>query len=355
MKYRLMVLILCLCILTNPAQAADEPVQAKSDKIWGDTKKKLTYMEGNVRIVQGSTIITTDTTTVDQDKKVAVFENKLRLIHPDVTISADNLEYNFKKKSGTFSNHVILSRNEVKDAEGKVTKDAFKLTAAELYFESDTKNFIAERQGEVEHKDFSGTADTIEYSDQKQELLFSGNAKITRPSGETIAGAKVVINTQNNSIVVQNKVKLVNEDVTIRGGHLDYDYKQKQGTFSDNVILNRVETRDDKGKVTKDAFKLRTRKLFFESETKNFHTQTQGVVEHKDFNGSAALIEYNDSLQQLNFKDNAHLKRPKGEEVKGDLIIIYIKDKTFTVANHVNIHFKVDTAEDNQVKMDNQE
>jgi Organic solvent tolerance protein OstA len=331
-------------------KAANEPVQAKSDRIWGDTKKKLTYLEGNVRIVQGSTVITTDTTIVDQDKKVATFDNKLKLVHPDVTIIADNLEYNFKKKTGTFFNHVVLNRNEVKDAKGKVTKDAFKLTAAELYFESDTKNFIAKSQGAVEHKDFTGTADTIEYSDKKQELSFNGNALIKRPGGETITGDKIIIDTQTNSIAVPSNVKVINEDVTIVGDHLDYDYKKKQGTFSDNVVVNRAETKNNKGKVTKDAFKLLTDKLFFESETKNFTTQSKATVEHKDFNGFADKIDYNDSLQQLKFNNNASLKRPKGEEIKGDSITIFIKDKYFVVTNNVGIHFQVDSNNDDQKK-----
>jgi lipopolysaccharide transport protein LptA len=345
MRYWSMVLMIILFLIAGLVKAADEPVQAKSDKIWGDTKKKLTYMEGNVRIVQGSTVITTDKTRVDLDKKVAIFEDQVKMTHPDVTIDADNLEYNFKKKYGTFSNHVILSRMEVKDKQGKVTKDALKLTAAELYFESDTKNFVAKREGMVEHKEFTGTADSISYNDKKQELLFKGNALIKRPNSEEITGEEIIINTKTNSFVVKEKVKLVNEDVTILGDHLEYDYKKKQGTFIDNVVLNRAETKNTKGKVTKDQFKLSTTGLYFESETKNFVTQNKGTVEHKDFTGSAAQIEYVDNLQQLKFKNNAHLKRPKGEEINGDLITIYIKDKSFVVTQHVAINFKVDSDE----------
>jgi lipopolysaccharide transport protein LptA len=350
MKYRLILAIIMLFFIVGLAKAADDPVQATSDKIWGDTKKKITYLEGNARIVQGATIITTDKTKVDLDKKVAIFENKVKLTHPDVTITADNLEYNLKKKNGTFSKNVILSRMEVKDAQGNVTKDAFKLTAAELYFESDSKNFIAKSQGAVAHKEFTGTADLIEYNDKKQELLFKGNANIKRPKGEEITGEEVLINTQTNSFIVKNKVQLVNEDVTILGDRLEYDYKKKQGSFTDNVVLKRAETKNAKGKVTKDSFTLTTTGLSFESETKNFVTQNKGTVEHKDFTGTADQILYNDSQQELTFKNNAHLKRPKGEEINGDSITIYIKDKSFIVSNHVAINFKVESDEENQTK-----
>jgi lipopolysaccharide transport protein LptA len=350
MKYRFAILIVCLSLLTGIAKADDETVKVKSDKIWGDNKKKTTYMEGNVRIVQGTTTITTDSTQVDLDKKIAIFEDKLCLIHPDVTITADHLEYNFKKKVGTFSQNVTLSRKEMKDSQGKVTKDAFKLTTAELYFESVTKDFTAKSQGRVEHKDFTGTANLIEYSDKKQELLFSGNANIKRPNGELITGEEVVINTKTNSIIVRDKVHLINEDVTILGEHLEYDYKKNHGTFTDNIVLDRAETKNASGKVIKDHFKLKTAGLYFESDTKNFVTQNQGTVEHKEFNGSADQIEYNDILQLLKFKKNAYIKRPKGEEIHGDSITIFIKDKNFIVKEHADINFKVDSADEAQAK-----
>jgi lipopolysaccharide transport protein LptA len=347
MRRCLFVLIVYI-LLAGIVKAGDEPVKAKSDKIWGDNKKKITYMEGNVRIEQGSTVIITETSQVDLDKKIAVFENQLQLVSADVTITADYLEYNFKSKVGTFLRNIVLSRKEVKDTQGNVTKDAFKLSAEDLYFESDTKNFKVKSQGTVEHKDFIGTADLIEYNDKKQELTFRGNAKIKRPSGEEIKGNEVVINTKDNSIIVDDKVKLVNEDVTILGDDLNYDYRKKQGVFNSNVILERAETKNARGKVTKDHFKLTTAGLDFESDTKNFKTKGKATVEHKDFTGSADHIEYNDKQQQMKFLNNAYLKRPKGEEIRGDMITIYINDKSFIVNNHVDINYKVDVNNENQ-------
>jgi lipopolysaccharide transport protein LptA len=352
MNTRIIAVILSIGLVTGWAVGATEQVQVKSEQIWGDTKKNITYLEGNVQLTQGQTLITTEKAEVDQDKKVAFFKNDLLLTHPDVTISAHQLEYNLKKQAGTFSENVVLSRNEVQDKQGKVIKDAFTLRTAKLYFESDTKNFIAQSEGEVEHKDFTGTANTIEYNDRKQELLLKGNAKLRRPGGEEITGEVIAVNTQNNNLSVPNKVKLVNQDVVISADRLDYDYKQKHGTFTKHVVLNRTETKDANGKVTKDPFKLVTDGLYFESESKNFLTQSRATVENKDFNGSADQINYDDGLQQLKFMKNAQLKRQKGETVSGDLIAIDIKDKSFTVNSHVAVEFKVDTEPAQPVKGD---
>ncbi|HBF37490.1 MAG TPA: hypothetical protein DDW50_09240 [Firmicutes bacterium] len=350
MKRSLLILAACVCIFTTAVKAGNEPVRAKSDKIWGDNKKKLTYLEGNVRIEQGTTVITSDSTQVDLDQKIATFKDKLRLNSPEIAITADYLEYNFKKKAGTFLRNVIVNRNELKDARGNVTKDGFKLTAENFYFESDTKDFRVQNQGMVVHKDFNGTADQIEYDDPKQELLFTGNATITRPSGERINGDEIEINTKTCSILVKEKARLINEDVTITGDNLNYDYKLKHGVFGNHVIVERAESKNVGGKVTKEHFKLTTVGLYFESGSKNFVTQGKGTLEHKDFAGSAEHIEYNDKLQQMKLKNNAYLKRPKGEEIRGDMITIYIQDKSFTVNNHADINYKVDSDDKDQTQ-----
>ncbi len=342
MNLRFLLIIIFLLTFTTLVQSANEPVKATGEKIWGDNKKDITFIEGNVQIIQGSTRIFTEKAKVDTEKKVAVFEEKVKLNHPDVTIEADSLEYNFKKKVGTFSKNIILDRAEVKDELGKVTKDAFQLTATELYFESDTKNFTAKKDGSVSHKDFTGTADIIEYNDKNQELLFKGHAYLKRPNEEKINGEEIKINTQTKSFIVNKEIKLVNDDVTINGSRLDYDYQQKKGVFQDNVILERAESKDEHGKITKEYFKLTTTELFFDSDTKNFSTKTKGTVEHKDFTGSADRIEYNNDREELVFNKNAHLTRPKGEEINGDLITIMIHDKSFIVTENVNINFNVE-------------
>ena len=348
MRRSLIGWVACFYLLASVVKAGDEPVQVKSDQIWGDNKKNLTYLAGNVRLQQGSTVITTETTEVDLNKKIATIENKLQLTSSEVTITANHLEYNFKAKTGTFLQNIILYRRELKDSLGNVTKDSFKLSADNLYFESDTKNFRVQNQGLLEHKDFTGTADLLEYNDKQQELTFLGNAKIKRPSEEEIDGDEVIINTQNNSIIAKKSVRLVHEDVTILGDELRYDYRERHGVFNSKVVLERAEIKNSSGKVAKDHFKLSTVGLDFDSDTKNFATDSKGRVEHKDFIGFADRIQYNDKLQQMNFIGNAYLKRPKGEDLHGDRMTIFIHDKSFTVSNHVDIHYKVNEINENQ-------
>lgn len=199
-------LLLIFCITLGTVSAAEE-VRVTGKSVWGDTDTKINYLEGNVRFVQGSTVITTEKARVDTDQKKAVFEKRVKLTHPEVTIEAETLEYDLKKEEGTFKNNVIMERKKIKATKEKEAKDPFKLFTNQLFFENDTKNFTAQK-GRIEHKDFTGEAELIEYNDQLQELLLKENAKLTRPKGEIITGKLIKINVSEKSFRVTNSVSV---------------------------------------------------------------------------------------------------------------------------------------------------
>lgn len=193
---------------TIPAWAEDK-VKVTGDRIRGDTEKKILYITGNVRIVQGSDVITTDAATVDLDQKLLFLEGTVTFTNgDDLVVSADNLDYNMKKKNGTFKNNVLVQRLEKKtkgkDGNGK---DPFTLYTDELYFESNTKNFTA-KAGRIIHKDFTGTADVIEYNDRLQLLTLRGNAHLKKPEGEELHGDVTQINLEKKTFVVENNVMI---------------------------------------------------------------------------------------------------------------------------------------------------
>lgn len=193
-------LLLIFCIVLGSVLAAEE-VKVTAKKVWGDTDTNINYLEGDVRFVQGSTVITTEKAQVDTDRKTALFERKVRLIHPDVKIQSKNLEYDLKKEIGTFKNDVIMERIKTKATKGEAAKDPFTLLTDKLYFETETKNFIAQK-GRIEHKDFTGEADLIEYNDQSQQLILKEKARLTRPEGEEIRGKLIIINVSEKSFKV---------------------------------------------------------------------------------------------------------------------------------------------------------
>lgn len=199
--------ILFIFIFGVTLAGAAEEVRVTSKNVWGDTDQKINYLEGDVRFVQGSTIITTEKARINLDRNNAVFEEKVRLTHAEVTIESDTLEYDLKKKVGTFKKNVIMNRIKIKATKDKKAKDPFKLFTDELYFENDTKNFTAQK-GRIEHKDFTGEADLIEYNDKIQELSLIDNAKLIRPKGEVINGKLIKIDVADKSFYVTDAVNM---------------------------------------------------------------------------------------------------------------------------------------------------
>lgn len=184
-----------------------EEVRVTGKKVWGDTDKKINYIEGNVRFVQGSTVITTEKAQVNLDQNSAVFEEKVKLTHAEVTIESKVLEYDLKKKVGTFKNKVVMNRIKTKATKDKAAKDPFKLLTDHLFFENDTKNFSAQ-SGRIEHKDFTGEANSIDYNDQLQELSLKGKAKLVRPKGEVIQGELIKIDVSDKSFFVTDSISV---------------------------------------------------------------------------------------------------------------------------------------------------
>lgn len=210
MKRNSIIPIAVILLMFGMVCNAEEQVKVTGNTIKGDTEKKITYLDGNVKIIQGSNIILTEKAKIDLDNKLLYLENQVVFNGPDVTIQALTLDYNLKKKNGTFKTDVVLKRKEKKE-NGKNQKDPFTLIADEMYFDSESKNFVATK-GKIEHKDFNGSADRIDYDDQQQLLVLTGNAYLKRPEGEEVWGDSTKINLKDKSFTVEKNVT-VNFDV----------------------------------------------------------------------------------------------------------------------------------------------
>lgn len=330
------ILILGLLLGVSFATTHEEPVRITAARVSGDAEKKITYLEGNVRIVQGKTIIITEYVTINLDQKIAELDKGTRLMNHDVSIESRRLEYNLKQESGTFRGQVLLKRLESGNGE---KKDPFELAAKELYFETDTKNFKASGNCRLKHKQFEGNANGIEYDDAGQKLDFKGDVVI-RQDTTVIKSDSVTIDMSTKQLRLENKTDLTSREIKITAEALDYNYEQKAGVFPKEVVLTRAEIKNLKGKTTKEPFTLKAAGLYFETGSNNF-TAKSGRIEHQEFTGTAEKIEYDDERQLLTFKGNARLARAQGEELQGELIEINLRDQCFTVHQNGTVTLKV--------------
>lgn len=317
-------------------QTGEEPVRISAARVSGDAEKKITYLEGNVRIVQGKTIITTESVTINLDHKTAVLDKGTRLKNSDVTIDSRRLDYNLKQKTGTFREKVILRRLESGDT---AKKDPFSLDAHELYFETETQNFVATGNCRLKHKQFEGMAERIEYDDAGQKLTFQGSVEI-RQDQTVIHSGSVVVDMSQKQLQLQSQVDLTSREMKINAKGLIFNYEQKTGNFSNDVILSRPEIKNAKGKIVKEPFTLKASGLYFETESNNFKAEA-GRIEHQEFTGTADTIEYDDKRQLVTFKGNARLTRDKGETLNSEFIDINLHEQNFTVHQKGTVILKI--------------
>lgn len=336
----LLGLFLIFPVITGVASAGEAPVRITGDRVWGDSRKQLVFLQGKIRIVQDKTIFTTDQAEIDLDHKTAKLKGNVVLTSGELTIRSGSLEYDLKQKTGRFKKHVSLKRRAVKDRSGKETKEALDLTTEELFIATDTKNFTARGDSRVRSRDFTGSAMAIEYDDQQQTLHFRGQVRIVQGS-TTLNTEDTVVDLNLKILRFEEPLESTYPDLRIASGGLEYDYDKKTGTFRKDVMLERTAVKGEGDKQAKDPFKLTCSDLYFDSETQNFTAKNQARLEHREFTGSADSIEYDDRLQQLTFKGHAYIKRPEGEEIKGDRILIDLRNQNFRVQQDASLRMQV--------------
>lgn len=318
------------------AKAGEEPVRISAAQVSGDAAKKITYLAGNVRIIQGKTTITTEYIAIHLDQKNALLDKGTRLANPDVTIDSRSLQYNLKQKTGTFREQVFLKRIESGDS---VKKEPFELASAELYFETDTRNFKADGNCRLKHQQFEGTANCIEYDDAGQKLDFKGDVMI-RQGVALIKSESIIVDMSKKQLRLETKIDLISRDIKIAAESLSYDYEQQTGVFPEEVVLTMTETKNAKGRVIKEPFTLKAARLYFETRSNNFMAGN-GRIEHQEFTGSAEKIEYDDGRQLVTFKGNARLTRIQGEELHGEQIEINLRDQCVMVHQSGAVTLKI--------------
>ncbi len=331
-----------------------EPVKITGKSIWGDTKKKHTYIDGAVKIVQGKTVINTENAVIDLDLKSVTLTKGVILRQSEIAIQGKTLKYDLRQKVGDFDGGVQLERYRVEADPGQKSKEPFALTCDQLHLEVDDKNFLAGGNVRFTHDDFNGAATSVEYNDQRQELLFSGQALLKRPQkteadGKTkdpfeLSSSRILLNIDQKNFDASEDAVFRHEEFNGSADRMQYDDQLQLLAFDGHATLNRPKQTAKNGKA-KEPFSLNCQQLEFRVETRDFTASGEVALEHSDFTGTAERVEYLDQFQELIFIGNARLKRPKGEEIHGERVKILMNEKSFTVVKGVNLSFEV--SEDN--------
>ena len=201
--------------LARPAVRATDDIHARADRVTGQVKGKgqdLVVLEGDVRVTQGKTTILAERAVYDKEAGTILFTGSVQLAHEGIQVAAKELLYHRGTKEGTFRGEVRLAREEEKDKDGKVTKDAFALTCAEMDFAAEKKSFTARGQASLEHKDFSATAGEISYDDEHQELRLRQEPTLLHKD-ETIKAEEIAIAVEGDTFkIIKAEITFIVEE-----------------------------------------------------------------------------------------------------------------------------------------------
>ena len=356
-KSWLLPLLMAGIVWTGGLSWAAEPVQITGRDIRGDTKRKITYIRGDVRIVQGIMVIGAQNATIDMDRKNAILENSVRFQQAEITIAADYLGYDLHKKTGTFQRRVRLDYRPTPNRSGKLASEPFNLTCQQLYFEADSKNFSASQEIRVEHSAFNGSADRLDYQDKSRELLFRGRARLNRPAQTRPGQSKEPFQLQSDQIALQTQTKNFTatgnaalEQTEFQGtaDRIDYRDNTEELLFQGHVAFGRPARNNSSGTTItngKEPFQLTSDRLSLASSTKNFTTSGGAKLVQNDFVGTAAQMMYNDNRQELTLsgnvqfnriaRKNGSLKEAKNREpfqLMSNQLVLAVNSKNFVAA-----------------------
>jgi lipopolysaccharide export system protein LptA len=294
---------------------AEDPVKITGLHIHGDTERKISYLDGNVRLVQGKMVITTNKATVYTDKKQVVLEQNVRLVNPDGSVTADRLEYDFRQKSGTFRGNVILKRKASRDLKKKTQKEPFTLYAQELFLETKTQNFTG-CKCRFEHKDFNGTAGQVIYDDDGETMSLQGDVDLKRPQGELLQGDQIRIGLKDKSFIATGRTnvqlevddetdKTKREPVKAAGDVIRGDTDKKITYLEGNV------------RIAQGAELITTDKATIDNGPKKRAVlETNVKLENKDGMVAAAALDYDLRKKAGTFRGKVVMRRKASRDPK---------------------------------------
>ncbi len=334
--------------------ATTEKVKMDAKNIWGDTAKKITYLQGNVVINQGQTRIDADWAEIDMENKKAFLNNGVKLRQLEIGITANQLHYDLRQKVGTFEQQVRLERTQVKNAKDK--KEPFVLRCEQLYLEANTKNFNAQTDVRIAHSEFDGSADEADYHDKNQILSFHGHALLKRPqkneSGKVkeafqLTGDRIDLEVNTKNFKATGAPALKHADFDGLAQQIDYFDNRQELLFRDQVVLKRA-AKQEAGQG-KEPFELRSDQLVMEVNSRNFVGTGQVKLVHPDFEAEAAKINYHDLRQELTFTEQVRLRRVQQTGSQGktkakepfdlgsDQLVLDLNSKNFIATGNATI------------------
>lgn len=188
--------VILLAAVAAAQQADKSPAEPKYTEIkyWADTSSyrwdgedRIIALRGNVKFVQGDTVLLADKVDYREKTKTAEATGNLKIYDEQNTITADLCIVNFEEKKGTLSGNVRMvakpKSKQEKTSESKVEslrsewKDEMVITCKEIDYFYKEKRAVVAGGLKIIQKERVITADSATYLGKEEIVHLTGNVQ----------------------------------------------------------------------------------------------------------------------------------------------------------------------------------
>ena len=212
-------LLFLLILSPGPARGEEKKTEQVRitgiNRMWGDTEGERTYLEGDLVITKGNTVIHTSFAEVEKTgegdrARTARLKGGVRLFQDELKLAGEEMELAFDEDWAIFRGGVRLEREEVRDAAGEIEKEGITLSCDYLWIETERKDFQASGNVSLVHKEFTVTAAGLTYEDAGEILFFTGGFFLSREK-DSMRGEELRIDLKEEVFDARHSVELLFE------------------------------------------------------------------------------------------------------------------------------------------------
>ena len=249
-------LLLILSIFPSIAQKREKVNLESADSLVGSVREgqETRRLLGNVRLRQGTTIITCDSAYLYSYRNFVEAYGNVRIVQNDsITITGNNGTYDGQTKQAKMRNNVVMNdgtktlRTERLDYDmissvayypdnGTIVEGENTVISRQGYYNTQTKVFTFEKDVVMTSPTYKLTSDKVIYDSRTKVAYFTTLTHITSKDG-TLVSTDGEYNTLTGISVFRSRSSIEYDTYTLTGDRLNYDKMNQTGVATGNVLL----------------------------------------------------------------------------------------------------------------------
>ncbi|NLJ86301.1 MAG: hypothetical protein GX322_07665 [Firmicutes bacterium] len=168
-----------------------------------DLKRKVAVIEppnGYVEVLAKDSQLTAKKMTYNQGDDTAELSGDVTVIREDMNAMAANMHVDFDQETYILEGDVYLKQLKT-ETQGEV-KTRLEVWSAWMQAQEGAKHILARGNVHLVEPERQAWADELDYDDEEEIAVLTGDVRIETDDGSVLTGAKVVINLSNDEAVV---------------------------------------------------------------------------------------------------------------------------------------------------------